>query len=253
LDSILEKDVVQVHNAGGASSVVLVCEHASNTIPEAYGDLGLSAAERVSHVAWDPGAMAISQALSRILDAPLVAGKISRLIYDCNRPPEAADAMPIRSETIDIPGNLDLTKAERDARTRQVYRPFQKTLATTVAARKSPVIVTLHSFTPVYHGQYRAVEIGVLHDSDTRLADAMLSSRAAPIKYDIQRNQPYGPSEGVTHTLKEHGLAHGHLNVMLEVRNDLIETPVQQAGMAVILSDWVRMALAELPSKALTL
>ena len=252
LDSITADDAVQVHNADGKSPIVLVCEHASNMFPVAFGNLGLSIAERVSHVAWDPGALPVASAMSQMLDASLVVGKVSRLLFDCNRPPEATDAMPSRSEVVDIPGNRNLTDAARAARISQIYVPFQKALANTIIAKSNPVVVTLHSFTPVYHGQHRAVEIGVLHDRDTRLADAMLFSRSAPIRFNIQRNQPYGPEQGVTHTLKEHGLAHDRLNVMLEVRNDLIETPIQQAKMASILVDWMQAALADIPSMAVS-
>ena len=54
-------EAVEVTNAGGNSPFVLVCDHASHFIPVAYGDMGLSAAERLSHIAWDPGALAVSR------------------------------------------------------------------------------------------------------------------------------------------------------------------------------------------------
>ena len=64
-----EDDCVSVANAGGSSSVVLVCEHASCAIPDSFGGLGLSADDRKSHAAWDPGALGVAQSLSRRLDA----------------------------------------------------------------------------------------------------------------------------------------------------------------------------------------
>lgn len=227
-------------------SVVLVCEHASYFMPSQFDGLGLSQADRKSHAAWDPGALAVAKALSERLDAPLVAGQVSRLLYDCNRPPEASDAMPTRSEIIDVPGNHDLSETDRRTRIATFYRPFQATLRNAIAAKSDPTLVTLHSFTPIYHGKPRAVEIGVLHDRDTRLADAMIETAPAHCAQTVTRNQPYGPQDGVTHTLKEHGLKHGLLNVMLEIRSDLIETPDAQQKMGDQIARWLRAALAHL-------
>ncbi|WP_069298706.1 N-formylglutamate amidohydrolase [Neptunicoccus sediminis] len=240
------EDVVEVLNPAGASPVVLVCEHASSFIPPELQDLGLNRNDRLSHAAWDPGALAVAQQMAKRLDAKLVASRISRLVYDCNRPPDAPDAMPARSELVVVPGNAELDETARQSRTMAYYHPFRETLARTLsvtaAQGATPVLVTVHSFTPVYHGSPRAVEIGILHDSDTRLADAMLEAAQAS-ELNVQRNEPYGPEHGVTHTLKQHGLSNGYANVMLEIRNDLIGTEIQQRKMGDTLCDWLLTAL----------
>lgn len=231
-------DIVQVSRGG--SDIVLVCEHASSFIPAELDNLGISDAARQSHVAWDPGAMAVATHMKAALDATLVSAKVSRLVYDCNRPPSAPDAMPVRSEAFDVPGNHGLSETDKQERVARYYAPFHDSLATQIARQNAPVIVTVHSFTPVYLGSRRAVEIGILHDSDARLADAILGIADG---YDIRRNLPYGPDDGVTHTLKEHAIKHGHLNVMIEVRNDLISDIEAQRAMAVTLTDWVTQAI----------
>jgi predicted N-formylglutamate amidohydrolase len=143
--------------------------------------------------------------------------------------------MPEKSEVLAISGNAGLDQAARNARTEALYLPFREKLSRLVKDRmaegRAPVIVTMHSFTPVYFGKQRAVEIGVLHDADARLADAMLTAGTGGL-YNIRRNEPYGPEDGVTHTLKEHGLSNGLLNVMIEVRNDLIRDEVDQRVVA---------------------
>ena len=240
----LSSEYTQTINPGGSSSVLLVCEHASSFIPPEFNCLGLRDELCKSHVAWDPGAMAVAQRLAENLDASLVAGGVSRLVYDCNRPPTAPDAMPTRSEVIDIPGNLGLSRADRDHRVQTYYAPFQRALKSKIAKTANPVIVTIHSFTPVYHGQQRAVEIGVLHDKDTRLADAMLALATDHTQANVQRNQPYGPEHGVTHTLVEHAVPDGHFNVMLEIRSDLIRTEAEQIRMADMLAGWIVAAFA---------
>ena len=89
--------------------------------------------------------------------------------------------------------------------------------------KQKPIIVTIHTFTPNYFGKHRSVEIGVIHDEDSRFADGLLNSFASDNQYNVERNQPYGADDAVTHTLKEHAIKHGLLNVMIEVRNDLVE------------------------------
>ncbi len=239
---------VEIVNPSGSGAAVLLCEHASADIPGRYADLGLSKSARHSHAAWDPGARAVALQIAQALDAPLVAGRVSRLVYDCNRPPEAASAMPERSEAFDIPGNHGLDAAQRQERIDNVYTPFCTAAQQIIAPRTGRVhataLITIHSFTPVFFGRPRAVEIGILHDSDSRLADAMLAQAPTALPHrNIARNQPYSASDGVTHSLKLHGQAHGLLPVMIEIRNDLLATPEDVATMADEMLSLLRPAL----------
>ncbi len=240
------EDHVLVVNPAGSSSVVLVCEHASHHIPASFHALGLSQANGTSHAAWDPGAFAVAEKLSRHLDAALVASRVSRLVYDCNRPPTAQDAMPARSEIIEVPGNHNLSQSDREARIDAFYRPFHAALHRVIQRIKTPIIVTIHSFTPIYHGQLRSVEIGILHDVDAQLANVMVQVAQSHTQAKVEINAPYGPKDGVTHTLKEHAIGAGYLNVMLEIRNDLIKDAVQQVAIADCLANWLSDALAVL-------
>ncbi|MBY5935147.1 N-formylglutamate amidohydrolase [Tateyamaria omphalii] len=233
--------IVDVRANRASSQVVLVCEHASPYIPERFKNLGLPDDALRSHVAWDPGALALAERMAEHLGAALLAAKTSRLVYDCNRPPEAQDAMPERSEVVDVPGNFGLSSLQKAERVETYYKPFRAAVSHVISRLEAPVLVTVHSFTPIYHDARRDVEIGVLHDRDARLADALLS--CVDGQYVVRRNEPYGPDDGVTHTLKEHALPGGHLNVMLEVRNDLIADQAGQSGMADLLSGWLKRAL----------
>lgn len=236
-----------VVNAGGASPVVVVCEHASSFIPPELHSLGLGADILKSHIVWDPGAMAVAESISGRLDAVLVASQVSRLVYDCNRPPESIDAVPARSEIFAVPGNQALSQAAREARIALVYEPFRTSLESVVAGRQAPaVIVTIHSFTPVYKGETREVELGILHDEDSRLADAMLMNTCRHTSLNVLRNEPYGPQDGVTHTLRESAVRAGLHNVMIEIRNDLLTTRREQDAMAAMLSGWIISGLREL-------
>jgi predicted N-formylglutamate amidohydrolase len=237
---------VSTVNGGGAGAFLIVCEHASNKLPARLGTLGLSSDALNAHIAWDPGALAVSLRLAELLDSPLIHQNFSRLAYDCNRPPEAADAMPAVSEIFEIPGNRAISGDERQARIDEIYAPFRDAVAHFIAARKArgvePVLITVHSFTPVYKGVRRDVEIGILHDRDSRLADRMLELSASQRDNVVRRNEPYGPADGVTHTLKEHGLANGLNHVMIEIRNDLIREKAGQEVMARYLAELIREA-----------
>lgn len=221
-----EGEPVAVERPEGRSPVLLICEHASKKIPRSLGDLGLSEELRSSHIAWDPGALDLSLFLSNELDACLIHQRFSRLAYDCNRPPDADSAIPKQSEIFEIPGNISTSAEDKQARVDGIYRPFQAAVAQEVARRKASgqptVLVTLHSFTPVFKGVRRDTEIGILHDSDARLADRVISSLDRGSGFVVRRNDPYGPKHGVTHTLVEHGVRNGLQNVMVEVRNDLL-------------------------------
>lgn len=234
-------------NSQGPSPFVLVCEHASCFIPPEFENLGLPQELRTAHIAWDPGALAVAKRLSQILDAPLVAATVSRLVYDCNRPPTAPDAMPVQSEVHEIPGNLELSEADKQHRIQDYYEPFKTVLTDAVAAIQStntgPVLATIHSFTPIYRGQQRTTQIGILHDSDTRFADSLLQFAPRHSSLRFRRNDPYGPADGVTHTLQAHGLRTGVMNVMIEIRNDLIKTSDQQRAMAEMLAGLLQEAL----------
>ena len=230
--------------------IVFCCEHASNFVPKEFSGLGLRPDHLSSHIAWDIGAAGLAIELSRLLDAPLVAAPVSRLVYDCNRHIDAFDAIVEESDGVGIPGNENLNSAQREQRVREYYLPFHRQLETTLErAGYDCALVTIHSFTPVYKGQRRDVEIGVLHDSHTSLADALLRDTDAVSHFDVRRNEPYAASDGVTHTLQRHGVANAMPNVMLEIRNDLIASLTQQRQMAVILMDWLKTALGTMVPK----
>lgn len=238
-----EGAAAEVFNTSGRGRIVLVCEHASHFIPRSLDGLGLDLEAALSHAAWDPGALDLALTLSAEFDAPLVVSNVSRLVYDCNRPPEAEAAMPARSERFAVPGNVGLSMDARQQRVREVYDPFTTTLAGTLDARgRDSIMVTIHSFTPVYLGQRRDIELGLLHDADDRLATAMLEVAPRYSKMRAALNQPYGPEDGVTHTLVQHALPRGMPNLMVEVRNDLLVGAAAVDGIASQLAAMLRDA-----------
>lgn len=240
--------VVQTENGRSPGPFLVVCEHASNHIPSAYGTLGLDEAARNAHIAWDPGALGVARRLAQTLNAPLVHAGISRLVYDLNRPPSSAGAIAERSESYVVPGNRNLTPQQRQRRTAEVYLPFHDALHAEIARRMAlgtpPVLVTIHSFTSVWFGAPRAVEFGIIHDADPTLAKAVLAEAKARTGLDCRLNEPYSAADEVTHTLRLHATPYGLQSVMLEIRSDLIADPVAEQAMADGLTPVLSAALA---------
>ena len=237
-------NLVDIVNPSAPGNFLFVCEHASNSIPAELKDLGLSHEVRQSHIAWDPGADAVARILSENLDSPLVSSRVSRLVYDCNRSLEAADAIPAKSEIYEVPGNTGLSEEQRARRFRDYYLPFEAALGgLAVNTPNDRALVAIHSFTPVYFNKQRTLEIGLIHDTDPRLAVRMNENAADFSDHEVALNEPYSMEDGITHTINLHGSRNGLVNLMIEIRNDLIATEENQVRMAGILGNWLTTSL----------
>jgi predicted N-formylglutamate amidohydrolase len=221
-------------NATGRSSFVLACDHASNRVPEPYGDLGLTLVQRLMHIAWDPGALAVALQLADILDAPLVHSTVSRLVIDCNRDTDAVDLCPTISERTEIPGNAGISDEDRAQRIADFHTPFHSAIDTLLDQRaaedRETVFVTIHSFTPVYKDIHRPWPIGLIHGTDAGFTAALRDALAADEPtLNVGWNEPYSALNGVTYTLEHHGDGRGLPSSMIEIRHNEILEP---AGVA---------------------
>lgn len=217
-------------NAGGRSPFVLVCDHASNRFPEPYGDHGLTPHQRLMHIAWDPGALAVALELATLLDAPLIHSTVSRLLIDCNRDINAIDLIPVVSERTDIAANVGISQAEREDRINNFHAPFHAAIDTLLEARQAEgrpaILVTIHSFTPTYKDVVRPWPVGLIHGTDETFTRALHEALAADDpRLDVGWNEPYSARNGVTYTLEHHGDGRGLPATMIEIRHDEILKP----------------------------
>ena len=235
----LGRQPVRVTRRGGGSPFVLVCDHASNWLPASYGTLGLDAADMTRHIAWDPGAQPVAAAMAEALDAPLVESGVSRLLIDCNRPLDAHDLIPAVSEIFEIPANAGLSADERERRIALSWTPFHDAIEAVVEERltrgRPSVLVSIHSFTPVYRGQSRPWEIGIIHDDDRRVADPLVAALSAVPGLTVGVNEPYSPADRVYFTLERHARSRGLPCAMIEIRNDEIADAAGQRKWADLL------------------
>lgn len=208
------------------SPYVIVCDHASRRIPRALAGLGLSDSDLERHIAWDLGVAALGRSLAEELGAWLILANYSRLVIDNNRPPGRPDSIARISEDTEIPGNLHVDDQEAQLRAREIFEPYhariQSELDRRQASGQDTVLVLLHSFTPVFRGQRRTLDAGVLHLDDQRLAAPLLDALRREPGLLVGDNEPYAASQLTDYGLVVHGLARGLLHVELEVRQDLL-------------------------------
>jgi len=245
-----EPNPVNFLNLGGKSSIFLVCEHAGNHIPEKLGDMGLDAADRERHIAWDIGADGLSRRLSSLLDAPLITQTYSRLVCDCNRSTKADSFIPLSSEETLIPGNQGISADERMARTDEIYWPLHRRIEQEIDGRlasgKSVVFISVHSFTPVFLGEERLMDLGLLYAKDPRLATLVGSCLRDQGDLKVVDNEPYALDYDRDFTVPVHGERRGIPSLEFEVRQDLITEPDGQDIWAERLADALERSVAHL-------
>jgi predicted N-formylglutamate amidohydrolase len=199
------------------------------------------------HIAYDIGAAATSRLLSRALDAALIEQRYSRLLVDCNRPPSAPSSIPAVSETTCIPGNLNLSVAERERRLAEVFRPYHGRITAEIDRRladgRQTVLIAMHSFTPEYEGVSRPWHIGTLYGRDRQLAQALFALLVRDGRYTVGDNEPYAVSDLTDYSIPVHGEQRDLVHVGVEIRQDLITQPGGQTEWADILARLLPQAL----------
>ena len=233
--------------AGRADSPFLItCDHGGRLLPKSCGTLGLNVEQTRAHIAWDIGAAGVARELARLLGAPLVLQNYSRLLIDCNRPPAAASSIPEVSESTRIPGNLRLTDDQRQARRTAFFAPYHQAIAGQLDQRANgglrTLLISLHSFTPVFKGLRRDLDIGILFNRDPRLGHILLELLGAEPTLRVMANQPYAVSDQTDYTIPIHGETRGIPHVMIEIRNSLIEHEPDQLQWAGRFADWLQRA-----------
>ncbi len=235
-----DPDPVIAYDRGSSSPFVLVCDHAGRRTPAELGDLGLPPDAWERHIAWDIGAFGLAQALARRLGgACLIAQAYSRLVIDCNRHPDRADAIVAVADGTAAPGNRDLTPQARRARVEAIHTPYHLAISAELDARAarglSTALILLHSFTPVMAGRVRPWEVGVLHGGN-RLSLAALDWLGRRAELTVGDNEPYAMDE-VDYTAPTHAGPRGLEYLELETRQDLIADPAGQDRFAALYAE----------------
>jgi predicted N-formylglutamate amidohydrolase len=236
-----------------ASGLLLLCDHASNALPPAYGRLGLPASELSRHIAYDIGAAGVVHALSRRLDATAILSGFSRLLIDCNRGVDDPTLIMRLSDGAIVPGNRVLDDHERQHRISSFYKPYHRAIALhidhAIAGGHPPLLISIHSFTPEWRGVERPWHVGVLWDRDPRLARLLLAAFRADPRLVVGDNQPY---TGALHgdCLWQHGTQRGLAHAIIEIRQDLIAETAGQIAWSERIASIVSAQLDDRTTKA---
>lgn len=219
---------VTILNSTGGAPAVLLCDHASNRVPAALNRLGLDEAARARHIAWDIGAAEVTRHLAGLLDAPALFSGFSRLVVDCNRALDDPTAMRQISDGTVVPGNRGLDANAQAQRAEACYWPYHSAVTSTIeriAARGIvPAVISIHTCAPVMKGIERPWHIGVLSNVDRRMADLLIAELSRDSALCIGDNQPYSGLDPHGYSIETHALPAGRPNVLLEIRQDLVDT-----------------------------
>jgi len=229
------EDVVEIISGNSATGVILLCDHASNELPPRYGSLGLPESQLQRHIAYDIGAAGVTRAMAAALDCPAALSCFSRLLIDPNRGEDDPTLIMKISDGALIPGNVTITAEEAASRITRYYAPYHSAVAQMLdeAFRGgfTPVIVSLHSFTPEWRGTARPWHAGVLWDADPRLAVPLIETLREDASLIVGDNEPYsGALKG--DTLYKHATLRGLAHALVEIRQDLIADAAGQQAWA---------------------
>lgn len=208
-----------------AQGLILLCDHAENRLPAEYGTLGLPPEAFARHIAYDPGARAVTAGLARRLGAPAVFTTFSRLLIDPNRGEDDPTLIMRLSDGDIVPGNHRVDETERARRLALYHAPYhaevERTIERSLAVGTVPALVSIHSFTPVWRGRGRPWQIGILWDADPRLARPLVEALAADPDLVVGDNEPYSGAL-MRDTMYRHGTRRGLAHGLVELRQDLI-------------------------------
>jgi len=231
---------VTVHNENGTSPLLIVADHAGNSMPRSLGRLGVPEAESKRHIAWDIGIAAVARLVADALDATLVQQSYSRLVIDCNRMPGSETSIPEISELTPVPGNIGLSDAQKAARVREIFRPYHDRIEAELDRRRQAgrpaALIAMHSFTPVFMGVARPWHAGVLYNRDARFAHLLMALLKREAGLVVGDNEPYSVTDASDYTIPVHGERRGLHHVAIEVRQDLIADDKGQRAWGALLA-----------------
>lgn len=224
----LYPDSFEVIDGDRESGLLILADHAINTIPAEYGTLGLPEAELERHIACDIGVGPLTRDLADRLGAPALLTTFSRLLIDPNRGEDDPTLIMRLSDGAVVPGNARVDASERERRLNRFYRPYhaaiEQAIDASLAGGRAPALLSIHSYTPVWKGDHRPWHAGILWDRDPRLALPLLEGLRHEHGLRVGNNEPYAGT--LKHdTMYRHGTQRGVAHALLEVRNDLIDSP----------------------------
>jgi len=226
--------------SGASTRALLLCDHASAAVPAALAQLGLPETVFEQHIAVDLHAGAVTCLLAARLGLPAFLHGYSRLIVDANRHFDDPTLCPADSHGTIVPGNVDLDQASRRQRWEQIHQPYHRAISDWLRPRLDagafPALISIHSFAPELGGQARRWPIAVLWNRDGRVAQPLMHALRALDGLDVGDNEPYSGRVSFGYTIAKHAEANGLPHLLIELRQDLLESAGQREQWADLLA-----------------
>ena len=229
----------------GASPYFVFCDHASNGMPDDLKCLGIPEDILQTHIAWDIGAGALSDAVAQSLEGTLFSCSFSRLVVDPNRDIHAKDIVPSVSDQIPVPGNQMLSDAVFRERIDRFHVPYHDQLGAALddfcEDYAAPFIIAIHSFTNRLMGaaDERPWHVGLLWREDEQSAQRAIDDLRTKTDWIIGDNEPYD-ARVFNYSIDRHISPRRLPHLTLEVRQDLISDDKAVAETAAIISNMIR-------------
>jgi predicted N-formylglutamate amidohydrolase len=247
MTKIFAAEPFELRNGGAAGTIIFLCDHAANDVPHELGTLGLIQSDFAAHIAYDIGAAGLTRGLADRFAAPAILARWSRLVIDLNRGADDPTVVMKLSDGRIVPGNRAADRTEIAERIARYHAPYHEAIAARIAAARVqgivPVLVSIHSFTPIWRGTARPWHIGILWDKDGRLAKPLMARLQREPDIVVGDNEPYS-GELQNDCLYRHGTMNGLAHVLIEVRQDLIADETGIVRWAARLEHFLRDAIA---------
>ena len=246
--AVVEPAVYEIFNPEASAPLLLICDHASNFIPRSLASLGLHETQLARHIAYDIGIAEVTRQLARRLDATAMLSGFSRLIVDPNRDPEDPTQIAQIGDGAVVPGNRNLNPAARRARLETFFEPYHEAIEARLDALEAhgsaPAVISVHSFTPVMRGFERPWQVCALWNRDPRLPLPFMDKLRA-LGFTVGDNEPYSGRDRHGYSMHRHPEPRGLANLLIEIRQDQIDTHHGAADWAETLAGVLAEILAD--------
>ena len=224
--------------------ILFIADHASNYIPSSLKNLGLKDNQLNSHIAYDVGVKELCINLSNLLNSNYIIGEYSRLIIDLNRDISDPTLIPEIVDRKIITKNLSLTNYDKKKRISEIYNKYHYKIKTAVKHNNIMVLISLHSFNPIFKKRKRNIHFGILSNQDRRLSDCIITEMKRR-KLKVGDNEPY---EGnlIGDTMYKHGLKNNLHHSLIEIRNDLLSDKRKIKKVTILLKNIILASIGKL-------
>lgn len=172
------------------TKIILTCEHAGYEIPAFLKDkITISKEKLLSHEGWDAGAFEVCEHLQKQYKAKVFSNHTTRLVIDYNR---NLKNKAIKASTQKLISQTELDRLISDY---SKYRyKISKEVETALAKGQRLLVISVHSFTPIFKGKTRSTEIGILYRNQIEkevLLAQNIKSNLSNTNFKIHFNRPY--------------------------------------------------------------